>query len=85
MAMYLADIPVFTIMLLGHWSSDAFLRYIRKQMKEFSTEICQKMIIHGHFSRFHQPPKMTQELETILSITIPDKFMATISRMLLCL
>jgi len=47
MAMYLADIPVFTIMLLGHWSSDAFLRYIRKQMKEFSTEICQKMIIHA--------------------------------------
>jgi hypothetical protein len=29
MAMYLADVPVFTIMLIGHWSSDAFLLYIR--------------------------------------------------------
>jgi hypothetical protein len=25
MAMYLAGVPVFTIMLLGFWSSDAFL------------------------------------------------------------
>jgi len=36
MAMYLSGIPVFTIMLLGHWSSVAFLRYIRKQVQEFS-------------------------------------------------
>jgi hypothetical protein len=26
MAMYLAGVPVFTITMLGHWSSDAFLR-----------------------------------------------------------
>jgi len=25
MAMYLAGVPVFTIMLVGRWSSDAFL------------------------------------------------------------
>ncbi len=31
MAMYLVGVPVFTIMLLGQWSSDAFLCYIRKQ------------------------------------------------------
>jgi hypothetical protein len=49
MAMYLAGVPVFTIMLLGRWSSDAFLRYIRKQVKEFSTGISLKMIIHEHF------------------------------------
>jgi hypothetical protein len=28
MAMYLAHVPVFTIMLLGRWLSDAFLQYI---------------------------------------------------------
>jgi hypothetical protein len=28
MAIYLAHVTVFTIMLLGRWSSDAFLRYI---------------------------------------------------------
>jgi hypothetical protein len=33
MAMYLSGIPIYTIMLLGRWSSDAFLRYIRKQVK----------------------------------------------------
>jgi len=49
MAMYLAGIPVFTIMLLGCWSSDAFLHYIRKQVKEFSTGISKKMITHEHF------------------------------------
>jgi len=49
MAMYLAHVPVFTIMLLGRWSSDAFLRYIRKQVKEFSNGISSKMIQHEHF------------------------------------
>jgi hypothetical protein len=49
MAMYLAGVPVFTIMLLGCWSSDAFLRYIRKQVKEFSSGISQKMITHEQF------------------------------------
>jgi hypothetical protein len=49
MAMYLAHVPVFTIMLLGRWSSDAFLRYIRKQVKEFSNGISSKMIQNEHF------------------------------------
>ena len=35
MAMYLGEIPVYTIMMLGRWSSDAFLRYIRKQVEQF--------------------------------------------------
>jgi hypothetical protein len=49
MAMYLAHVPVFTIMLLGRWSSDAFLRYIRKQVKEFSNGISAKMVQQEHF------------------------------------
>jgi hypothetical protein len=44
MAMYLNGIPVYTIMLLGRWSSDAFLRYIRKQVTEFSRGVARKMI-----------------------------------------
>jgi hypothetical protein len=44
MAMYLNGIPVYTIMLLGRWSSDAFLRYIRKQVTEFSRNVSRKMI-----------------------------------------
>ena len=33
MAMYLNSVPVYTIMLLGCWSSNAFLPYIWKQVK----------------------------------------------------
>jgi hypothetical protein len=49
MAMYLAGVPVYTIMLLGRWSSDAFLRYIRKQVKEFSAGVSSKMLTHDNF------------------------------------
>ena len=30
MAMHLAEVPVYTVMIIGRWSSDTFLRYIRK-------------------------------------------------------
>jgi hypothetical protein len=36
MAMYLGECPVFLIMLIGQWSSGAFLWYIQKQVMEFS-------------------------------------------------
>jgi hypothetical protein len=49
MAMYLANIPVYTIMLLGRWSSDAFLLYIRKQVQEFSNGVSKLMIQHQQF------------------------------------
>jgi len=49
MSMYLSGVPVFTIMLIGRWSSDAFLRYIRKQVQEFSAEVSKRMIINEDF------------------------------------
>ncbi len=49
MALYLAGIPVYTIMLIGRWSSDAFLLYIRKQVQEFSRNISNKMISNENF------------------------------------
>ena len=49
MSMYLAGVPVFTIMLIGRWSSDAFLRYIRKQVQEFSKEVSKKMVLQDDF------------------------------------
>jgi hypothetical protein len=39
MEMYLAAVPVYTIMLIGRWSSDAFLQYIRKQDEQFSKDV----------------------------------------------
>ena len=44
MAMYLAREPVYTIMLLGRWSSDAFLKYIRKQVQDFSRGVSGRML-----------------------------------------
>jgi hypothetical protein len=51
MAMYLAGCAVFTIMLIGCWSSDAFLNYIRPQVSEFSLCVSEKMILHEEFYR----------------------------------
>jgi hypothetical protein len=45
MAMYLvAGVPVFVIMLTGRWSFDAFLRYIRRQVLQFSAGVSKRMI-----------------------------------------
>ena len=49
MAMYLGECPVFMIMLIGCWSSDAFLRYIRKQVMEFSQNVAKKMLSCQNF------------------------------------
>ncbi len=44
MEMYLAGIPVYTIMLIGRWSSDAFLHNIRKQGEQFSKYVAKQML-----------------------------------------
>ena len=44
MAMFMDDTPVYMIMLIGRWSSDAFLKYIRRQILEFSRGMSSRMI-----------------------------------------
>jgi hypothetical protein len=39
MKMYLAGVPVHTIMLIGRWLSNTFLRYIRKPVEQFSRHV----------------------------------------------
>ena len=39
MPMYLDKVPVYTVMLIDRWSSDAFLKYIRKQVEKFSHNV----------------------------------------------
>lgn len=46
MAMYLDEIPIYTIMMIGRWSSDAWLRYIRKQVDQFTHNIAKRMNKH---------------------------------------
>eukprot|EP00957_Ditylum_brightwellii_P161041 12260553-Ditylum_brightwellii.AAC.1 len=49
MSMYLARVPVFTIMLIGRWLLDAFLVYIHKQVQDFMKGISSKMLILPDF------------------------------------
>ncbi len=44
MAMFLTGTPVYVIMLIGRWSSDAFLRYIRPQVQDFTAGVSRNMI-----------------------------------------
>jgi hypothetical protein len=44
MTMYIWAVPVFTIMSIGRWSSDALLHYIRRQVQEFSTDVSSQMV-----------------------------------------
>jgi hypothetical protein len=55
MAMYLAGVPIFSIMLIGRWSSLAFLKFIRKQVQEFSHGISSKMIEVQSFRHINNP------------------------------
>ena len=50
MLMYLTKEPVYTIMLVGRWNSDAFLAYIKKQIKEFTKGISRRMLTHETFT-----------------------------------
>jgi hypothetical protein len=49
MAIFLGGCPVFLIMMIGHWSSNAFLPYIRKQVEEFDHDVLKKMIKHRFY------------------------------------
>jgi hypothetical protein len=49
MGMFLAGTPVYTIMLMGRWSSDAFMRYLRKQVLSLSHGIAKKMLTFEEF------------------------------------
>ena len=49
MGMFLTGTPVYTIMLLGCWSSNAFMRYIRKQVLKMSHGVSSKMITFKEF------------------------------------
>ena len=44
MQMFLGESPVYVIMMIGRWSSDAFLKYIRKQVEQFSHNVSRRML-----------------------------------------
>jgi len=44
MAMYLGGIPVYAIQLIGRWKSESFMKYLRKQIEQFTLGISSKML-----------------------------------------
>ncbi len=65
MAMYLTGVSVFSIMLIGRWSSTAFLKYIQKQVQEFSQGISSKMIEVQTFKHIQNPTE-TNPMENMV-------------------
>jgi len=58
MAMFLSNCSVCQIMMIGRWSSDAFLRYIRKQVEQFSHNVSKRMtsqMLHRHIPTYTTP------------------------------
>jgi len=49
MAMYLTNTPIYTIMLIGRWTSDSWLRYIRPQVQDFTRVVSKNMISSESF------------------------------------
>jgi hypothetical protein len=44
MAMYLGGLLVYVIQLIGRWSSDSFMKYLRKQIEELTFGVLTKML-----------------------------------------
>ena len=66
MAMYLGECPVYTIMMIGRWQSDAFLCYIRNEVEQFS-HIMSSCMLHHKFLR-HTPNAQPNNSETMTNI-----------------
>ena len=49
MMMYLTKEPVYTTILIRRWSSDAFLAYIEKQVKEFTKGVSSRIVQQDTF------------------------------------
>jgi len=49
MAMYLAQVPTFTIMIIGRWSSDTFIRYIWRKFEQLSLNNSNNMLQHESY------------------------------------
>lgn len=74
MALFLADVPTAKIMILGRWSSDAFLVYIRPQVLEWTSNMSRDMTkldsfldVGADHTRAHQsdPRTKTRSLRSI--------------------
>jgi hypothetical protein len=71
MAMVLAGVPTYMVMLIGRWRSDAFLTYIRKQVAEFSSTVSCRMITITTF--FHPPDETNLHVPFTSRLTLAGR------------
>jgi hypothetical protein len=67
MAMYLGGVPIFAIQIIGRWSSDAFMKYIRKQVEEFTFDVSAQMLTTQTFLHCTNPNQPSHGREGIES------------------
>ena len=68
MALFLAKTSVLKIMILGRWSSAAFLRYIRPQVMEWTAGMSTAMLTNPDFRHVDPANRTTMTAEDIDSI-----------------
>ena len=61
MSLFLTNHSVHKIMILGRWSSDAFLVYIRPQVLEWTDNMSDDMILNNNFWDATDSRKTTKE------------------------
>ena len=71
MLLYLSNVRTSTIMLLGRWKSDAFLLYLRRQVKEFTAGVTNQMTSQPDMF-FAIPDQTTEDLPERLVATRDD-------------
>ena len=77
MAMYLGECPVYKITMIGRWSSDAFLRYIGKQVEQFSHKVSTRMLTFETHRHIPEPPRVSnldprQQAEVLVVICLAE-------------
>ena len=64
MVMFLDNISIFLTMLVERWSSDAFLKCIRKQVIEIANGISSRMLNNDMFHALPSPSSAIDDLRT---------------------
>ena len=59
MSIYLGECPVYTIMMIGRWSSDSFLPYIIKKLEQFSHNVSIRVL---RFESFRNIPYLAPQI-----------------------
>ena len=63
MQIFLGESPVYVIMMIGRWSSDSFLKYIRKQVEQFCHNVSRRMLRFSFFKHIPDYNPRTSRLD----------------------